>query len=160
MCYDVSGQLDDALLWYQRTAELDPGDPDPLYNIAEILFRRREFAQAERMCHRALALFDARFSQTQYSPFLPPGEPLSKEELLANMALRKAFACYLMSLIQVNQGKLRAALESVRDAIQLYPKNAKWHLLMGQIYHQLGHHREGQAALARARQLDPNILAR
>jgi tetratricopeptide (TPR) repeat protein len=112
------------------------------------------------MCHRALALFDARFSQAQYAPFPPPGEPLSKEELLADIAYRKAFACYLMSLIQVNQGKLQAALESVRDAIQLYPKNAKWHLLMGQIYRQLGHHREAQAALVRARQFDPNILDR
>jgi hypothetical protein len=44
MCYDLLGQLDDALLWYQRAAELDLCDADPVFSVAEIYLRMREFS--------------------------------------------------------------------------------------------------------------------
>ncbi len=159
MCYDMMGQLDDALLWYQRAAELDPSDPDPIYNMAEICFRNKAFVRAERLCQEALDLFDAQFRNTQFAPFLPVGEPLSREQLLADIAHKKAVTHSLMAFIQANQGKLQPALGSIRRAIDIYPHKANWFLLMAEIHYKLGNHTEAQAALARARALDPGIAA-
>lgn len=159
MCYDQTGQLDDALLWYQRAAELDPTDPDPIYNMAEVYFRGKDLSRAEMFCRQALEMYDARFENTQFVPYLPPGETLSREQLLAEIAYKKAVAYSLMAWIQANQGKLQPALGSIRHAIEIYPHNAKWFLLMGELYSKLGNHGEAQRARARAQVLNPNIFA-
>jgi Tfp pilus assembly protein PilF len=129
MCYDRMEQLDDALLWYQRAAELDPSDPDPIYNMAEVCVRKKDFVQGERLCREALNLFDAQFRNTQFAPFLPDGEPLSREQLLADIAHKNAAAHSSMAFIQVNQGKLQPALGSISRAIEIYPHRANWFLL-------------------------------
>jgi tetratricopeptide (TPR) repeat protein len=159
MCYDISGQLDDALLWYQRAAELDPSDPDPVYNIAEIHFRKGALVSAEGLCLRSLHMFDDLFRGTQVMPYMPIGESLPREEVLAEIAYKKASAYYLLALIQANQGRLAPALQAIRAATEIHPHKAKWFLLMGQICHRLGYYQEAQAALTRARRIDPSIAA-
>jgi tetratricopeptide (TPR) repeat protein len=159
MCYDQTGQLDDALLWYQRAADLNPGDPDPIYNMAEVYFRMRDLARAEMLCRRALDLFDTQFENTQVVPYLPDGETYSREQLLAEIAYKNAMASALMAWIQANQGKLQAALASIKQATEIYPQVARWFLLMGELYSKLGNGMEAQRAWARARALDPNIFS-
>lgn len=157
VCYDLTGQPDDALLWCHRAAELDPSDPDPIYNMADICFRNKDLVQAEKLCQEAIDLFDAQFKNTQDTPFLPEGEPLSRGQLLADIAYRKAGAHALMAFIHANWGKLYPALDSIRQAIEIYPHEAKWFLFMAKVYDRLGNHVEAQVALARARELDSSI---
>jgi Flp pilus assembly protein TadD len=157
MCYDLLGQIDDAWLWYQRAMDLDPSDPDPVYNLAEISLRKNQLAQAEAYCRQALSLFQKRFESTQYMPFEIPGEPLSRDELLADIAHRTAVAHYLMACIQANEKKIPAALQSVQQAVSIYPGNAKWWLLMSQLHTSLGNQADAQEALIRAMELDSDI---
>ncbi len=154
MCFDRLGQLDEAVRWFQRAADLDPSDPDPVYNIAEIHFRKGAFPQAEKLCDEALELFEAKLRSTEVAPWLPEGEPLSREGLLADLARRKAAALALMGWIQANQRKLKPALESLQKATSLHPYNAGWFMLMAEIYTKLEKHAEARQAWAEAQQLD------
>jgi Flp pilus assembly protein TadD len=102
-------------------------------------------------------MFDTQSQNTQFMPFLPPGESLSKDRLLADIAHKKAVAYHLMSLIQAHQGNLERALQSIHEAIEIYPRNAEWFLVMAQIYQNMGNHVDAQAARIRAQELDADI---
>lgn len=125
MCYDLLGQIDDALLWYQRAMDLDPNDPDPVYNIAEIHFRKKKLPQAEKLCRQALDLFQKRFESAHFMPFPPGNQDVSREQFLADTVYKKAGAHRLMALIQANEGKMQKAQEALIRAMELDPDIAR-----------------------------------
>jgi Flp pilus assembly protein TadD len=157
MCYDMLGQIEEAWRWYKRSWDLDPSDPDPVYNLAELSLRKRELAQAEKYCWQALDLFQKRLETIRWMPPQTLEEPLSEDELIAQTVHHKAVAHHLMAVIQMNAGKLKAALESAREAAKLLPTNARVLLLMADLHRCLGNQAEAHQALIRAMEIDPDI---
>lgn len=152
MCYDHLGQLDDALLWYQRAMDLDTQDPDPIYNMADIYFKKGRIPEAKKLCWKALDLFEQMFENAQFM-LLPPHEPLTRKQLLADISYREATALHLLSLIEVKDGRLQEALELICKATKIYPYNTQWFLLMSQIYYALGYPVQAREAHHRAMEL-------
>ena len=87
-----------------------------------------------------------------------PTEIPKEPQLLAEIAYKKALAFALMAWIQASWGNPQLALESIHQAVEIYPHNAKWFLFMGELYGKLGNQGEAQRAWARAQAIDPNIL--
>jgi len=156
MCYDLMGQFEDALLWYQRAMGLDSQDPDPVYNVAEIYFRNGRVPEAKKLCREAINLFEKLYQETQYMP-LSPEEPLTVRELLADISYKAAVAFHLLALIEAKDGKLQEAFGSIQQAVRIYPRNAQWFVLMAQICHALGYYVEAQEARSRAIEIAPTL---
>ena len=160
MCYDLLGETQQAWACYERASQLDSSDPDPFYNMAEIMFRCQALDRAEALCRHALRLFTQRFSTAQWAPHAPWEQDLSKDQYLADLAWKKANAHHLMALIAANQGKHQIAVQSAQQAVSLYPGNAEWWLLIAQLHQHLGNTPEAQRAIARAIEIDPGIARR
>jgi tetratricopeptide (TPR) repeat protein len=159
MCYDHLDRLNDALRWYKRSAKLDPTDPDPVYNIAEIQLRKKSFRRAIRECQKALALCDTKFREIQFSTSLPPGESLTKEQMLAEVVYKKATTHSLMALIHASQRKPKRALVAIQQAVELYPYHPDWFLFMSEVHEHLGNYVEARKAYTAAQQLRQNAVA-
>jgi tetratricopeptide (TPR) repeat protein len=157
MCYDMLGQIDDALAWYEHAASLYPDDADARYNIAEIRCRKNQLSEAKGVCQHALQLFDEEYDEALYSYDLLSGESRSKDELLTYIKKRQSLADTLMAQIYFRLGELELALESIRKSTRAYPHSAGAFALMSQIHGRLGNEAEARSAWMKAQKLDPKI---
>lgn len=156
MCYDFLKEFNDALLWYQRAADLAPRDPDPIYNIAEIYFNDDRIPEAKKLCRKALVLCEQLYNDTQSMPFSLE-DPSTTDRQLADISYRASLVFYLLAMIEAKDGKLVEALESIHEATRIDSRNAWWFMLMAQIYHALGYSKEAEEARSRAIELDSSF---
>ena len=122
------GRLDAAAGHFQRAAELDPGNVEPILDLATLRRGQQRDREADALLARARAL--------------RPGDP----------ALLHTVAEALRT-----QGRLEEAIAGYRAALELDPEYAPSHAALGIALYQTQRYAAGVATMARALALDPAL---
>ena len=135
------GRNAEALAHYQRAAELEPGFQEAHHNAGVALLELGRLDEAERALHRALEL-EADDYTTHWAlarvAFARGDDALGTQRLEA-AAQRSASVPLLREVARrlVAQGRLREAGAWLSRALQLEPRNAELHAVLGEVA--LGH---------------------
>lgn len=123
-----NARYDEGIEVLEEANELDPTNPLVQYNIG--------------VAHH----FSDRFE-----------EAIAAYTLALSVDNRLDSAYYNRGLILRDQGKLRDAVADLKIAVALNSSNAAGHWNLGQILISLGEQAEGEASIARAREINPDI---
>ena len=125
----VDGDLDGALVEYDRALQSDPKNVLALYNIGLIAQTRGDNTEAEQRYRAVLAVDEA------YQP-----------------------AVFNLAIIRKAAGDVEAAEQLYRRAIELRPGDAGAHLNLGLLLRETGRTTEGDAEVATALTLNPEFV--
>jgi len=119
-----AGRLDEAIKYYERTAELKPDHPNALNNIGQIHLLRDEIDEAERWLVRAVQI-DSNFAPPHVNLGLVYSKQgrseLSEKHFREAIAIRAGYhlAHYQLGLYLMRAGRIDEAVRSLETAVTL-----------------------------------------
>jgi tetratricopeptide (TPR) repeat protein len=125
----LAGKLDEATSAYYLTLSKDPGNKFAFYNLGLIAQTHKTTAIAENFYRIAIEI-DPKFANPLFN----------------------------LAIIRQNAGAFPEAIDLYRRVIAIEPNNAGAHFNLGLALRSNGQRVEGDAELAKAQQLDPNLV--
>ncbi len=124
-----------AVRFYRKAAELDPRDPVAFYNLGCALSGAGILDEAEASWRDAISLES--YAGGEVKGMEAPSSD-KRNALDVRIKVRvdpiSAPACMNLAKLYVETGRIESAIESLRDAIKLAPRNAEPHLELGKIF--------------------------
>ena len=121
------GRREEAERRFRQAAEMDPGDPSPLVDLAALRIAERRFDEADEYLRRALAL--------------APDNPAALQNVAEGLRKR---------------GRLEEAIESYRGVLAIDPDYAMAHAGIGDALFRLERYEEALESLGRSVSLHPH----
>lgn len=162
-----AGDFDGALRFFKSAAEIDPGNPDPHYNIGRVYQRKGEEAKAEEAFQKVIEL------APQYQPaYLEIGD-LYQRQTRFQEALQAFIAAaqlnpntpggrnaqakipFLQGILLAQSGRAEEALREFQQALRISPDPAPIYFNIAQVYLRIGDFENAEAALNRTLEVDP-----
>jgi predicted Zn-dependent protease len=156
--YYLARRFEEATTAYATAARLDPGAARTHLDYGLALFEVGNVARAQDELKRALTIND-RLDSAEYMlgkiEWLRGHNDRAIPHLKRAISLgRNAGARYGLAICQIEAGHRDLALDVMRDAVVLDPRNPQYHATYGELLVYFGKTEEGQDEYERALQLD------
>lgn len=157
------GQVDQAIGFYDKASEINPGDPEPQSNLGYAFLVKGQVDEAINRCQKALEI----------DPQLAQAHHILGDAYLSKNDFDQAIASYQRALrIQPDDvtahdnlgislsavGRTKEALQQFREAVEIDPNSAEAHYNLGYLLVRMGQQEEAAVHFAVAVRIKPDYV--
>ncbi len=153
-------KLDDAAREYQTAANLDPKSADAITGLANVYTKQKKLPEAEAQLRKLLAIDPANENAKVQLGRVLAAEGKNEEAatlLNSTKTANDPRAALDLGTVYVKAGKLTAAEEQFRIAVQGLPQDGEAHFALGSVLMQEKQYPEAQQELITAIKLRPDV---
>jgi len=155
------GNYDEAILYYQKVINLNPGYFKAYYNLAQVYYSKGEYMNALNNFQNALEI-DTQYIYAYYYLALCYGRLLDYDNAIINF--KKAIklnpqysnAYHSLASAYVQKGEYQTAIENYKYVLQLNPRDANCYYSLGVVYNILDDHDKAIHSFTKAIEINPN----